>query len=1031
MKFTILVVLILLNSISALSQSNSDIIGTYEDYKIKVDRYLAINNVDSLIITCNNLNEFLLLNFSNESWRTLPQNDLLYDAYAKKKDFLSSKKVVLKNISTLKKFNDTLSIGYAHNLTRLGNIQLVLNENVQSRKSLYNAGEIFNLNKDSTSIHFIKFLNINGKTENYFSNYNLALNLLNKANFLIEKYLKNSCYDDFDLYIDNLNDLSLSFEGLGEYEKSLGTKLKIRDLLINKGLQDSYDFYKIQLNISVSYLKLNKVLNAEELLLEGYEKVKNGKFGDFLVYKYIEGLNIVYLSLGDNVKSQKFKELALKSTSFNVNDLDSYSVLIHKAIDFQSDGNFTEAFKIHKYIVDEINRLGLPKGKLYLQSLKSLGELSNTSSKLKLSFDERKRFLLEASDLTSKLFDVISIQSAEVHAGFGQWYYFELHDYKNSITNYKIAIDIINALPLENRDNNALLVYYKMIANAYERDNDFNAAYEALIKALVIQYKSFEELLPFISELERDNFVLNNQETYSNLKSFIWRNSNRLKNKYIEDLLVLDDYYSALSLNTSKKIRKSLEELPASEREKYFKIIDEESKSSQNNLIYENTNSESVKFKREFLKQITNKNEKQKVEDLYSKLLLKTNFDGALVLFQRCEYDLGRDISVYSCLIISKDKTVKKYIPLFQESSLDSVLINSDKNASDLIMTINRFYLNNNNGHIMNYLKDIFSQIKQFPKISVISAGKLNFINFGAIEQENGRLLGEDHEISIYSSIHNFINDNHYDTTIKFDEIDIFSGLNYNKKSNNLNFNNSVIELKQNYSYDKFGIKLRAFNNTWNYLPGSKSEGTNIKNVLQASHNPSYQVNLFEDQFGDELSFRKLFDDKSTSKVVHLATHGFFFNKLEYQLLNKTSNISINENSTFRSGIILSGGNIGWKNFNLNKFKDDGILTSYEISQLDLSNLKLVVLSACDTGLGDINGDEGVFGLQRAFKIAGAEKIIMSLWKVPDLQTNELMTHFYKNLIDGKNVNKALIMAQRTMKLKYPPYYWAAFKLLN
>ena len=694
MKFKLLVISILLNSIQALGQSYSNINETYEGYKKKVDRYLVINNVDSLISTCNKFNDFLLLNFPNESWRTLPQNDILYDAYVEKKNYLSCKKVVLENISTLKKFNDTLSIGYAHNLTKLGNIQLVLNENEQSRKSLQYAGEIFNANNDSTSIHFIKFLNSNGKTENYFSNYNASLILFKKANSLIEKYLKNKDEVDFGLYLDNLNDLCLSYEGLGEYEKALEKNSKIRKILLEKGLQDSYEYYRNQLNISVNYVKLNKFLSAEELLLDGYERVKDGKFGDFLVYKYLEGLHIVYLFLGDNVKGQKFKELASKSASFSIDNLDSYSVLIHKAIDFQSDGNFTEAFKIHKYIVDEINRLGLPKGKVYLQSLKSLGELSNTSSNLKLSFEERKRYLLEVSDLTSKLFDVISIQSAEVYAGFGYWYYFDLHDHKNSISNYKIAIDIINALPLENRDNGALLVYYKMISNAYERENDFNSAYESLIKALVLQYKSFEDLLPFISELERDNFVLNNQEEYSNLKSFIWRNSDKLKNKYVEELLILDDYYAGLSLNTSIKIRKSLEELPIAEKEKYYKIINEENRLNQTDESI--NNSESVRFKREFLTQIAKKNEKQKVDDIYSKVLNKTNFEGALVLFQRSDYDLGSDISVYSCLIISKDRTVKKYIPLFQESSLDSILNNSDKNGLDLVKSINHFYLKNN-----------------------------------------------------------------------------------------------------------------------------------------------------------------------------------------------------------------------------------------------------------------------------------------------------------------------------------------------
>ncbi len=128
-----------------------------------------------------------------------------------------------------------------------------------------------------------------------------------------------------------------------------------------------------------------------------------------------------------------------------------------------------------------------------------------------------------------------------------------------------------------------------------------------------------------------------------------------------------------------------------------------------------------------------------------------------------------------------------------------------------------------------------------------------------------------------------------------------------------------------------------------------------------------------------------------------------------------------------RSGLIFAGANKAWGNpdYVSNDSTEDGILTSYEISNLDLSNCQLVVLSACETGLGDIKGSEGVFGLQRAFKMAGVKNIIMSLWKVPDTQTSELMTLFYNYCFAGKSVHDALQAAQTEMKKKYPPYYWA------
>ncbi len=135
-----------------------------------------------------------------------------------------------------------------------------------------------------------------------------------------------------------------------------------------------------------------------------------------------------------------------------------------------------------------------------------------------------------------------------------------------------------------------------------------------------------------------------------------------------------------------------------------------------------------------------------------------------------------------------------------------------------------------------------------------------------------------------------------------------------------------------------------------------------------------------------------------------------------------------------RSGLLLAGANQAWKTGQSAQLDmEDGILTAYEISQLDLSNTELVVLSACETGLGDIQGNEGVYGLQRAFKIAGAKYLIMSLWQVPDFQTQELMTLFYQNwLTQNQPLPEAFRAAQQAIREKYlHPYFWAGFVLVE
>jgi len=108
------------------------------------------------------------------------------------------------------------------------------------------------------------------------------------------------------------------------------------------------------------------------------------------------------------------------------------------------------------------------------------------------------------------------------------------------------------------------------------------------------------------------------------------------------------------------------------------------------------------------------------------------------------------------------------------------------------------------------------------------------------------------------------------------------------------------------------------------------------------------------------------------------------------------------EDPMLRSGLLLAGAKNYWGKSNPNNTIEDGILTASEISNLDLSACQLVVLSACETGLGEVKGSEGVFGLQRAFKMAGVKNIIMSLWKVPDAQTAELFDIFIVSVLQAK-----------------------------
>lgn len=143
---------------------------------------------------------------------------------------------------------------------------------------------------------------------------------------------------------------------------------------------------------------------------------------------------------------------------------------------------------------------------------------------------------------------------------------------------------------------------------------------------------------------------------------------------------------------------------------------------------------------------------------------------------------------------------------------------------------------------------------------------------------------------------------------------------------------------------------------------------------------------------------------------MHMATHGFF---LEDQKTGPGWDISKAENPLLRSGLALAGANTFIKGGTPPDEAEDGILTAEDVSGMDLTGTELVVLSACDTGLGSIRAGEGVFGFRRAFMLAGAKTLVMTLWKVPDLATPILMERFYENLLNRRmDRDKALREAQ-------------------
>ncbi len=263
----------------------------------------------------------------------------------------------------------------------------------------------------------------------------------------------------------------------------------------------------------------------------------------------------------------------------------------------------------------------------------------------------------------------------------------------------------------------------------------------------------------------------------------------------------------------------------------------------------------------------------------------------------------------------------------------------------------------------------------------------------------------------------------------------LFGGLKYDLKLDDL-----VAESRSSESHRDVASRSLEYENLRygvKYLPGTLEEVIAIDRTL--SKEKGNICRLITDIHGTEESFRAL--SSWSPNIIHLATHGFFWTEEEAKnrsyvtFLSKEKNQSMFKTgeSMYRSGLFFSGANIGLMGNKLPDDVEDGVLTAKEISTLNLGNVDMVVMSACQSGLGDTYG-EGVFGLQRGFKLAGAKSLLMSLWKVDDKATQLLMTEFYNQLLSGKSKTESLRTAQNFVR-SYPEYqdpeYWAGFILLD
>ncbi|MFN0213825.1 MAG: CHAT domain-containing protein, partial [Saprospiraceae bacterium] len=401
---------------------------------------------------------------------------------------------------------------------------------------------------------------------------------------------------------------------------------------------------------------------------------------------------------------------------------------------------------------------------------------------------------------------------------------------------------------------------------------------------------------------------------------------------------------------------------------------------------------------------------------------------------------------MYSALITMPGDAAPHFIPLCEARQLDALVYKADGTRVNYLKNL---YASPRAGSLQSLKELLWLPIEKVLREQGIKTvyysptGLLHRLNLSAIaEGKSGARLADSYHLVPMGSTRQLAMDRSSEGQIQLSDALIYGGVRYEMDSSAITKANAEQNVAaQDTTGGLFGFAHQTEaqrGENWNYLPGTEKEARYLDNLLRR-RGISTTLRLGYD--ATEESFKQIGQSGPSPSLLHIGTHGFFFpdpqdtSRRRATLSGDEPVFKISEYSMIRSGLKLAGAKYAWEHGHpLPGGHEDGILTAYEVSQMNLSNTQLVVLSACETGLGDIRGNEGVYGLQRAFRIAGAKNVLMSLWKVPDDATEKLMTRFYNHwLAEKKPLRESFEEAQkwlRGQKGYENPYYWAGFVLI-
>lgn len=796
-------------------------------------------------------------------------------------------------------------------------------------------------------------------------------------------------------YTTCLNGLATLYHSMGQYAKAEPLYIKVTEL--RKSIYgEENEFYATSLNnLATLYYETGQYDKAETLYARANEIQK--KKGGEVQEAYALGLNNI---AGVWQQQQQFKKAEaaylraaeIRKTVLGPGHADYASSLNNLATLYADQELYKKAAPLLIQAVDIWKKTAGENSPLYATGLNNLGALYR---KTQTDYGLAENYYLQALRLRKSLLGEMHPFYADTENDLALLYT-QRKEFKKAEPLFLSS----SAILLKNISSTFTILSEKEKANYLDYNKSFIECNNSFV---------------FLNRQASPAMFENNYNLELNFKSYSLTDTrnilNLVRNSADSALRRISDQWTAVKNFLAKQYS-----LPAGERVPDLKAKEDEAEVLEKEL---NRRSSAFNIQQKSLR-VTMKEVQEQMDE-----------DEAAIEFVKFRlYNRKRTDSVmYVAYVVRKHDPAPAFVVLCEEKQLKRIFDSAGSTPNRLVKSLYRGQEANAKQNKLGYelYRLIWAPIEPLlqgiHKISYSPAGSLYGIAFHALTVDTGSILMDKYQLQQYTSTRQIALRKPNDQTGKLSGIVLFGNAMFTMDSLQL------VRQRKSYEDNKNSTFIVTRGNgmgIWSSLPGTAEE---IKAISDLFDQQKIKSVSFTGEAASEDNLKNLVG--SSPQILHIATHGFFLPQSDNSRSMSGNVYSLSRDPLMRSGLVLAGGNYAWSGKTPVPGIEDGIATAYEISQLNLANTELVVLSACETALGDVQGTEGVFGLQRGFKLAGVKKMIVSLWQVPDKETAELMTRFYSYWMSGKNINESFYQAQADLRKKYPAYYWAAFVLLE